>query len=788
MDAGQTVCTCYPLSVNIVPGKGTKTMTKKRAFWRLVGAVALTAFFVFSWDGLRFNYDFENFFQQGDADLEFYQEYRSDFENDNDYLLLALGRRPTIFDSTFLEKALKLENKIREFEGVEEVNSLLRMEEPLIGPFGVSLRPLMDWSSPEALDRTSEKLSQDGQWQGSLISEDQDYLLLVIQNQQLIGKETGDSLFRSVEHAVRNADLPDYKIAGKIKAQGEFVRLLQEEFAFFLGLAGIWVLLLLWLLYRSWWAVLLPFVIIVLGVFWAGSFLLITGGQLDVMLVMQPPILMVIGLSGLVHFINHYQQSLRESLPKEKAVAAMCEELTLPIFLTALTTSLGFISLYFTNIGSLRWFGVYTGLGVLFMFFALITLLPGALLVFPALTNAENKIWARRWDRVLSLAYRNVTTQGKRISVVFVIVSLVAGYLMSQVKTDGYIVDSLPEDHTLKEDFRFFDQTFDGSKPLEIYLEVGNPKGEIFDFRVLQEIKKLAEFVGNNYNTDAILSPLTLVKAINKAQNRGNPNAYTLPPQGSYERMAPIMERWISENEWKLWTENLKSGRISARAGDVGSYIGYQQHADLKAFVANEINDDLLQVRLTGTSFLIDKSHEQVTQKVFSGLGFAFLLVVLVIGLLYKSWRVALVALLPNIIPLVWVGGAMFLLGVDFKLATSIVFAIAFGIAVDDSIHFLSSLRMQLAKGFTFKKSLRVTFFTTGKAIVLTTVVLSSGFFTLAFSDLEIPWFTGVLVGISLVFALLADLLWLPVLLKYLQKWIRKRTEDISQERQKLPR
>lgn len=763
-------------------------MTKRKAFWRLVGALALTAFFVYSWDGLRFNYDFENFFQQGDADLEFYQQYRSTFENDNDYLLLALGRQPDIYDSLFLEKALLLENKIREFDGVEEVNSLLRMEEPQISPFGVSLNPLMDWSSPEALSQTAEALSEDGQWQGSLISEDQRYLLLVIKNQQLIGKEAGDSLYRSIEEAVLNAGLPDFKIAGKIRAQGEFVSLLQEEFTLFLGLAVIWVLLFLWVLYRSWWAVLLPFLIIVLGVFWAGSFLLATGGQLDVMLVMQPPILMVIGLSGLVHFLNHYQQSLRDALPKEKAVAAMCKELTLPVFLTALTTSLGFLSLYFTNIGSLRWFGVYTGLGVLFMFLALVTLLPWALLVFPPLSSAQNQVWARRWDRVLGLLFNRIITHGTRISLIFVITSLVAGFFMSQVKTNGYIVDSLPEDHPLKEDFRFFDQTFDGSKPLEVFLEVGDPEREIFDYAVLQEIKKLEDFIGNNYGTGAILSPLTLVKGINKAQNRGNPNAYTLPSEASYERMAPIMERWINENEWKLWTENEKSGRISARARDVGSYIGYQQHAKLSAFVANEVDENLLQVRLTGTSFLIDKSHEQVTQKVFSGLGFAFLLVVLVIGLLYKSWRVALVALLPNIIPLVWVGGVMFLLGVDFKLSTSIVFAIAFGIAVDDSIHFLSSLRMQLAKGFPFEKSLRITFLTTGKAIVLTTFILSSGFLVLAFSDLEIPWFTGVLVGLSLFFALVADLFWLPVLLKYLQKWIQKKTGAAIQDRQKLPK
>ncbi|WP_375582940.1 RND family transporter [Cyclobacterium xiamenense] len=763
-------------------------MTRNIAFWRLLGALALTVFFAVIWEGLRFNYDFENFFQQDDPELAFYQEYRSSFENDNDYLLLALGNAPDIYDSLFLEKALALEKELAGLSKVASVVSLLQQEEPLIGPFGVRLRPVLDWSSQEALETSAQRLSEDSQWKGNLLSESEKYLLLFIKNQQMIGKEAGDSLYVAIESAVRSSGIPDYRMAGKIKAQGVFVDLLQQEFSLFMGLAGLWVLVLLWVLYRSWWAVLLPFTIISLGIFWAGSFLLSTGGELDVMLVMQPPILMVIGLSGLVHFLNHYQNSLRKGMPKEAAVASMCKELTLPVFLTALTTSLGFVSLYFTQIISLRWFGLYTGLGVLFLFLALITILPWALYTFPPLASSANLRWARRWERTLQWIFGRMQEHKTAISLGFIGTSLLAGVCMAQIKTNGYIVDSLPEGHPLKEDFTFFDRVFDGSKPLEVSLRVNDPSRNLFDYAVLLEIQKLEDFLRENYKTGNLLSPLTLVKGIHKAQNGGNPKAFSLPTEARYERMTPMLDRWIRENEWGLWTDSLEAGRISARSPDNGSFLGHRQHQRLAQFVAEELDKDLLQVRLTGTSYLIDKSHEQVTRKVFAGLGVAFFLVALIVGLLYRSWRMALIAMVPNVVPLICVGGVMYALGVDFKLSTSIVFAIAFGIAVDDSIHFMTNLRMLLEKGMGLEEGIRRTFLTTGKAIILTTLILSSGFLVLAFSELEIPWFTGVLVSLSLVVALLADLLWLPLLLRPLKKHLENHVDPINPDRQKLPK
>ena len=291
---------------------------------------------------------------------------------------------------------------------------------------------------------------------------------------------------------------------------------------------------------------------------------------------------------------------------------------------------------------------------------------------------------------------------------------------MSQVKTNGYLLDNLPEGHSLLEDFRFFDQQYGGSKPLEIYLQAGSKDLTLFDYKVLKEIDKLEDFVRGNFGSGFIMSPLTAVKAVNKAKNQGNPKAFVLPSPLAYERMQPMVNRIGDSQNIKLWTADKMEGRLSTKMADGGSLLGKKQHQKLEEFVANKIDASLLEVRLTGTSFLIDKSHELVTYKVFSGLGFAFLLVGIIIGFLFRSW-------------------------------------------------------MQMRKQQGLLKALYLTYLTTGKAIILTTLILVSGFVMLTFSSLEIPWFTGVLVSLSLLFAVLADLLWLPVLLLPFKEVIKEK-------------
>lgn len=184
----------------------------------------------------------------------------------------------------------------------------------------------------------------------------------------------------------------------------------------------------------------------------------------------------------------------------------------------------------------------------------------------------------------------------------------------------------------------------------------------------------------------------------------------------------------------------------------------------MEEFIRQHTDTSLVEFRMTGTSLLIDKNADYIINNMLQGLGIAFLVIAAIAGLLFKSFRMVIITLIPNLLPLLMIAGIMSLFGVYLKLSTSIIFTIAFGIAVDDTIHFISKLRIELGKGKSLLPAVKNTFLSTGKAIIITTVILAGGFLTLILSSFGGTFYTGLLVSLTLLFALVADLCLLPVL------------------------
>lgn len=747
--------------------------TKKNSFWVLGLAVLMTLLIGVFRPTVLFDYDFESFFPQDDEELSFYKDFRSRFENDNDYLLIALGRNPDIFDSAFLAAADLLNENLKNLDRVDKTVSLLDLEEPRLNPFGIRYRRILDWDNQGALNASEGTiLGSSSQWKGNLVNEKGNYLLIILKNQQRISKADGDLLYQEIKSLVEGSGIIDYHTAGKIRAQGEFVQLMQEEFSFFLGISVLLVVLLLLSIFRTWWGVLVPLAVLFFGIIWTMALSLYFGKPLDVMSVMQPTILAVVGLAALIHFFNHYLTQIRHGLKKDDAIQKSFSDLSLAVFLTSFTTALGFVSLYFTDIPSLKFFGLFTGIGVMLMFFAVIWIAPGMMYLLAPFKVSGTGPFSIMWRNGMRRAFLWTMSYSKFILGVFVSLTVLSGIGLSKLQVNGYILDDLPENNSLKGEFEFFDKEFGGSKPLEISLKTGPEGSDLVQFEVLKEQEKLEHFVKNTFNTSAIVSPLALVKTLNKATNGGNEKAYTVPSQGQLKRILPYLEKAIETVPVQVLSSDLKSGRMSTRTEDMGSLESGRMKTKLEEFLKTEIDPDLLEVRITGTSHLIDISHESVTAQMAKGLGFAFVIVAVIIGFLFRSWKLALVALAPNIIPLIWVCGVMYLFGIELKLTTSIIFTVAFGIAVDDTIHFMTKLNVELAKGKSWLYAIKSTYLETGKAIILTSLVLVFGFSVLTLSEFGVTFYSGLLISTALVFALLADLILLPVLLVMLKNKI----------------
>ena len=720
-----------------------------------------------------FDYDFEQFFPVDDLDLDFYQTFEKQFESDNDYLLIAIENpEGTWLDSAFLEKSLQTQAQLRKLAGVDTLVSILDLKHPVIGLFGLRELPVLNWGTAEQLRSSQKKLLQ---FEGSLISKDRKSFLFLIKNNPTLSKEKGDTLYHQIREVFQWNGLNPKAVAGKIQTQGDFVNLMQREFGLFLGISFVLMFVALYLIFRTWWGVVVPVLVLGLGLLWAFAVILYAGKSLDIMSVMQPTIFLIVGLSALIHYFTQFIQKVKKGISRDHAVQETFQELTFAVWLTIFTTAIGFLSLYFTSIPALKSFGLWTGLGILVMFLALILITPGLLYLFPLNQNRVEKASGK--PSILLRIFSQIIQRRKQIGWGFLTLTTVALILGTQLKINGYLLDNLPSDHPIQQDIAYFDTQFGGSNPLEIAIFAGNQSNSLLDYQVLREIEKLEQKLLETFGDRQILSPVSLVKAINQAQNQGSQAAFSFPSQGQFLRMRRYLNQAADLGGKQVLSSDQKSGRISTRLADLGSLEMGKKRAEVLEFVNDEIDPTLLQVRWTGTGYLIDRSHESVTRQMLQGLLVAFLAVGLIGGYLFRSWRLAFILLIPNMIPLIWMLGLMFLMGIEFKLTTSILFSIAFGITVDDTIHFMTKLKSELSKGKSLPYAIKRTFFDAGRAIILTSVILVLGFGLLSFSQFGVTHFTGLLISFTLIFALAADLLLLPVLLFPLKKvWEQKVT------------
>ena len=283
----------------------------------------------------------------------------------------------------------------------------------------------------------------------------------------------------------------------------------------------------------------------------------------------------------------------------------------------------------------------------------------------------------------------------------------------------------------------------------------------------MREIETVQQFVSDEYGVQAILSPVTLVKVLNKAFNGGDTSFYRLPTdQQTVDRLVKNAKLFAGQKALNtLVTPDGSHARLTGRMNDEGGYIHGKRNKELNAFIMK--NTKTVAFEQTGMAYLIDRNNLKLSGQMIRGLGLALLLIGGTMAWVFRDLRMTVISLIPNVIPLLLIAGLMGYTGIDIKVSTAIIFTISFGIAVDDTIHLLSKLKIELRKGKTLPYAMKRTFLSTGKAVLVTTIMLCSGFVALIFSDFGSVFYMGLLVSSTLVLAVITDLLLLPLLVLY---------------------
>ena len=728
---------------------------------------------------LRFNYNFNDFYPAGDPDLDYYQGYTQRFGNDNDYVLLGLEAPAgkTVFDPAFLAQVDSLTQLARRQRHVLSVTSPTTLANPVVEGLGVFNIPYLHPSAyagePARRADDSTLIYRTPGLVGNVFSPDARAVALVLQITPDLEKPPGDSLFAVLRGGLTRLGLPDERVhfAGKLVAQSVFVDRLKWELVVFMSLSVLLVTGLLWLTFRTWWGVVLPLIVVLGAILWGLGVMSAFGVSIDLMTALLPLMLFVVGMSDTIHIISRYVSELGYGAGKKEALWITIKESGFGSGLSALTTSLGFFTLTTSTIRPIHNFGLFTGVAIILAFILSFTLLPAMLVLLGKPQLREPRRQGHSWDGVLGRLFRVVLMRRRLIFVMSGLILATAIGLSTRVRINSALLDDLSKGDPVRQDFAFFERQFAGVRPFELELKPG-PGRDIYDLAVLRETEKIEGYLDNTYGLRFAASPVTLVKSVRKALNGGGLAEYRLPAdEAELQRLRSKLKLFRKKTEFRaLALPDGSAGRLTGRMADVGSVRAGQLNDALRQHLRATVDPAVLTTRLTGSSNLIDKNNENLTLNMIQGMAIDVAMVTLIVLVLFKSFRMTLVVLIPNLLPIIIVAGVMGLAGVNMKVSTSIIFTIAFGIAVDDTIHFISKLRLILGKEPDIFKAVRRTYLLAGKAVITTSLILVGGFSTLLFSKFDGTFYVGLLIGLTLLFGVVAELTLLPLLILYFYK------------------
>lgn len=743
-----------------------KFSQKNLSYLVLLLVVGISILFAFKIKSLNFNYDFEAFFPNEDKELEIYNNHRDRFEWDNEFVLLGIENKKGIFKKDFLAKIESLSNDLKLLDNVDRIISPTNIKNISYSGIVPIEKKLLHIDDETLYKNDSATIYNTPELIGSFFPQDAKSISIYIKTKEGLSKKKSDSLAKNIEVAFNKYKFDEVHFVGRIVAQNVYLKNLEKEFKYFLSISFFLVIVFLWFSFKSLYGIVVPITIVVISIFWTLGIMALLGQSLDIMTVMLPTMIFIAGMSDVVHFFSKYFEELSKGTEKVKIFPLIIKEVGFPTFLTLITTVVGFLSLLFSSIIPIRDFGIFTSVGIIIAFVLTYTLLPALLFLFTpkklVVVHSHNNKTYNVMRNVLFWIFRNQKT------IIFttcmlVVLSIIGVY---KIKVNNVLLEDLSDRVKIKQDFMFFDKHYSGVRPLELAIEIKNKNKTVWDYDIMQQLNSVDEFIKKEYKAGFIYSPAMICNGINKSLNDEGDGKILFPSKEDYtEVKKQLLDNKKNKDIKRVISIDGKRARISAKINDVGSIVVNEHNKKFQEFIKSNINTNDIEIKITGAAHLVDRNNEYMVSNMTQGFLFSIIVIALLTYLLHRSWRMVLVFILPNFIPLLIIAGIMGFAGIELKAATSLVFSIAFGVATDDTIHFISRLKIELEYGKSLIYAFKRTYFETGKPIVLTTFILMGGFISLMISDFQSTFYFGFLICITIIIAVIADFFLLPVLL-----------------------
>ena len=573
-----------------------------------------------------------------------------------------------------------------------------------------------------------------------------------------------------------------------------------DEIGMFIGAAVLVTSIIFFFFFRSYRATFISMITVIIGVLWAFGILGLLKYEITVLTALIPPLIIVIGIPNCIFLINKYQQEIKQHGNQAKSLQRVIAKVGNATLMTNVTTASGFATFILTNSQLLKEFGIVASICIIAIFLLCLLIIPIVYSFMPVPKNKHlkhlNKRWINRFVDWMENKVRHNRIAIYIISIGLLCVSIIGIY---NIKISGSLIEDMPKKTEFFKSIRFFEKEYKGIMPLEILIDTKRKKG-VMKLATLKRMNELQEYIEEFPEFSTSLSVVDLVKYSKQAYYNGNPEYYQLP--NSQERSFILRYAKSSAQDTNLLKSYVDStgqfARITTFMKDTGTERFDRIEEDLKTKALKIFPQDRYTVSFTGKALLFQKGTKYLVKNLIISLSLAILLIALFMAWMFRSFRMILVSLIPNLLPLIITAGLMGFLGVPIKPSTILVFSIAFGISVDDTIHFLAKYRQELiANNWKIKKSVYAALRETGVSMFYTSIVLFFGFSVFTISSFGGTVALGGLVSVTLVFAMLANLLLLPSLLLSLEKSIaNKQTlkkpslgilpENMEEEQQEL--
>jgi len=740
---------------------------KKAIIALFIGLAVLAGFLVFQ---LKFSFDFSQFFPEGDEDLVFYQEFISDFGTDDNFLLVAVEHNPSVFEASFLKSFDSLSRSAKKLPYVTEVVSLTNAFYPLKTAMGYIRIPVVQLDKPDRYASDWKKIQEDKLFINSLVNQEATSLVLALETEDSLDYSQSVTLLTELRKQLAQHGFEKHHLLGRAFFYESLIEMQRSELAFTTISATLLVILVLFLVYRRVWVVGIALLSILLALLLFMGLLAALGKELTVLAAFYPILLLIVGTSDVVHIMDDYLGKLQKGLHKTMAMEQTLKEVGVSTLLTSITTAIGFASLLTSKSSSVSGFGIDAAIGVLTTFVTIIFFSCALLLLTDKKYLLPKHQPSGKWSQSLIKVNDFTKKHAKPIlytSLVFVGICVVG---ITRMNTNYQIQNSFPKNSAIANDFTFFQEHYAGFRPLEV-AAITADEYRVSDFAVVQQIEKVVQQMKAMSPIQNVQSVNAFYKGIHKANNLNNSAFFTLPEkEETFIEYQKEVKKRARKQYSKFVNADENKTRITSKVLDIGLDSVTNVYQRLNDFIATETDSSIVTFKLTGTGILLDKNSFYVKDSLIQGLLMGLLLVAIIMALLFKDLKLLLISLLPNLLPLLFAAALLGFLGIPLEATISVVFAIVFGIAVDDTIHFLGRYKVGISNGKTKEEAIAITFDETGRALVITTITLFLGFLVLLFSE-HMPSVTiGLLVSVTLLTALILDLLLLPVLLRKLLK------------------